>query len=95
MTRSKCDKDEYKDKDEDKEPERGNFKGPSDLCKRVAAFGWNESIGRLLVTEAGTGVVTMYDFADAPVQSEYSRLLQPRRAPPHSRTTLPPEMRKA
>ena len=40
------------------------------LEARVAAFAWDESIGRLLVAEEGTSQVVVYDFAAAPRQGE-------------------------
>ncbi len=48
------------------------FKGdqPGIIERHVAAFGWDETIGRLIVADAGSSRVTVYDFASAPVQSK-------------------------
>ncbi|RDX40864.1 hypothetical protein OH76DRAFT_1459350 [Lentinus brumalis] len=40
--------------------------GPGNLGKRVVAFAWDESIGRLVVAEDGVNALTVFDFAAAP-----------------------------
>ena len=40
--------------------------GLSELEKRVAAFAWEESIGRLIIAEEGTNQLSVYDFAATP-----------------------------
>ncbi|RPD70942.1 hypothetical protein L226DRAFT_538549 [Lentinus tigrinus ALCF2SS1-7] len=43
-------------------------KGPGELGKRVVAFAWEESVGRLIVAEEGMHTLSVFDFADAPPQ---------------------------
>ncbi|RPD77339.1 hypothetical protein L226DRAFT_532150, partial [Lentinus tigrinus ALCF2SS1-7] len=61
--------------------------GPGQLGKRVVAFAWEESIGRLVVAEEGVHALTVFDFAASPVH-EKQRRIRPQDKPPFDMDVL-------
>ncbi|KAI0653032.1 hypothetical protein C8Q70DRAFT_655023 [Cubamyces menziesii] len=54
----------------------GHFQGgPGDLNTHVSTCAWDETIGRLIVAEAKSGLVRVYDFASAPKFDDEDQLL--------------------
>ncbi|KAH9887902.1 hypothetical protein C8Q73DRAFT_711051 [Cubamyces lactineus] len=49
--------------------------GPEDLNTHVSACTWDETIGRLIVAEAESGLVRVFDFASAPKFDDKDQLL--------------------